>query len=173
MSSRVRHCLGVMVTIVCATGGFAQGRTQPDVHSIAQRTTVLIAKGDSYLENAVTTMIVEKLSGRAITVVTVDLKTLSTTVPAEYGAVVVFNAVKSSRLNRSVRKFLHRFTATNRSLESNMLICTVHGNLWNSENSTVDAVAGATKTLDPPVVANRIVKRIDEVLAAIEIPGRE
>jgi len=156
----------VVTIVVGAQYNFAQYSTQTDtslMHDTAHHTTVVIVKGNSYLEDLVTKIIIDSLSRRRVDVSTIDLKNLNNAVPAKYGTVVVFNAVKSSKLTRPVRKFIDQGADVYGNPASKVLICTVHGNLWNPKNATVDAVTGATKTLDPKGIALNILKMIDTV----------
>jgi hypothetical protein len=164
----------VVTIVVGVQYNFAQNLTETDtslLHDTTHHTTVVIAKGNSYLENVVTKIIIDSLHSKRIDVSTIDFKNLNDEVSAKCGTVVVFNAVKSSKLTRPVRKFIDKGADEYGNPASNVLICTVHGNLWNPKNATVDAVTGATKTLDPKGIALIILNRIDTVFTGNQRSG--
>jgi hypothetical protein len=174
MNSRALLFAWGITIIVYAQYNFAQYSTQTDtvaMHDTTHSRAVLIVKGNSYLENAVTKVIIDSLSRKRIDVNTIDLKTLNNAATAKYRTVVVFDAVKSSKLTRPVREFVDQSTDEYGNPASNVLICTVHGNLWNPKNATVDAIAGATRTLNPKVIAYNILKRIDTVFSGGQQSG--
>jgi hypothetical protein len=157
------RCFGTLIVVLSMYSYSEESTIIPEpskTNSKQQARSVLIAKGNSYLENAVTGIIMDSLLRRSVNGHTIDLKTLKTVTPGKYDAVVIFNAVKSSKLPRSVQMFIKRTPAPGKNPTSNVLICTVRGNRWNPETPPVDGVAGATQTLNINEVAGNVLKLI-------------
>jgi len=55
---------------------------------------------------------------------------------------------------------------------SNILICTVYGDLWNPKKASMDAVTGPTKTIKPMVIAGKIMQRLDTVFSRMPTSGK-
>jgi hypothetical protein len=153
-----------IILVVSAMSLFARNTTTTDTSvssKVKQRKAVLIVKGNSYLENAIAKIIIDSLSRRGIDVRTTDLKTVSSAVPAEFVTILVFSAIKSSNIRDQIREFIKGVNDVDGDPVSNILICTVHGDVWEPKKSTVDAVTGATRTLDPGDIAKKIMKQIN------------
>jgi menaquinone-dependent protoporphyrinogen IX oxidase len=136
---------------------------QPDSSLSSPKTTrnILIAKGDSYLENTVAAMIVDSLSTTGTTVTIIPLKDLNKQNRQDYTVVVLFNAVKRGQINSAVSKYIK--TTENYGTESTLLICNVLGEKWKGKETSMDAVTTATKTLNPEPVASRVLANIRSV----------
>jgi menaquinone-dependent protoporphyrinogen IX oxidase len=137
---------------------------QPDSSMTSPITprNILIAKGDSYLENTVAAMIVDSLSTSGTTVTIIPLNDLNKQNRLDYTVVVLFNAVKRGQINSAVNKYIK--TTENYGTLSNLLICNVLGEKWKGKEASMDAVTTATKTLNPEPVASRVLANIRSVL---------
>lgn len=118
---------------------------------------VLIVKNDTYLENAVSKIIADSLAQKGFTVKIVSLESLKDEQPGAYGASIIFSAIRSSKMSPIVRSYARALGAT----QSNIMVCTVYGGQWMSDQTKADAVAAATKTLNPAEVAGRIIHRFE------------
>lgn len=173
--SNQSHCRswGIIIAVVSISvfSGDTAKTAIPNSPNPEQSRVVLIAKGNSYLENAVTGIISDSLSRRLIKVRTSDLKSLKNAIPSTYNVVVIFNAVAASKLVTPVRNFIERSGDPGKNPTSNVLICTVYGNRWDPENAPVDGVAGATQTLNIKAVANKVLNLIYTSLNINTNPG--
>jgi hypothetical protein len=145
-------------------GGNAWSQSGSDSAAQAARTvpdTVLIAKGNSYLENAVARIVVDSLQRKGVRVKIVSVKTIRSYDPRAYRAAVIFSGVRSGRTADSVREFVLRSSDPN----SKILISTVYGEPWQDGGQSGDAVAAATRTLRPETIAVRILGFINRTLA--------
>jgi hypothetical protein len=119
---------------------------------------VLVVKGNSYLENAVTKIIMDHLAGQGITVKQIVLEKLSKENYGAYRAILVFNAIRASgQLDPIARAFIN---SKSDHPSSNIMICTVYGEKWHGKGPTIDAVSAATKTLNPEMLAQKILSGI-------------
>jgi len=115
---------------------------------------VLVVKGNSYLENAVTKIITDRLAGQNVTVKQIALANLSKENYGAYRAVLIFNAIRASgQVDPIARAFIN---SKSDHPSSNIMICTVYGERWHGKAPTVDAVSAATKILNPEMVAQKI-----------------
>ena len=145
--------LMVMVVAFAAQLSAAQGDTTAYRDTTAPR-TVLIVKGDSYMENAVTKILKDSLGRQGVTVETARIKKLSSKNSADYTAIIVFSAIKASgQLDPVVRRYME---TKGNDPTSNIMVCTVIGEKWSGAAEKEDAVSAATKTLNPVVVAAKI-----------------
>jgi hypothetical protein len=119
---------------------------------------VLIAKGNSYLENAVAAMINDSLTAQGRQVTIIDLKKINNQNRGEFKVVVLFNAIKASTIGPTVSKFVR--STEDYGSGSNLLICNVYGDKWENKPSDVSAVTSATKTLKPGLVASKVLANI-------------
>lgn len=119
---------------------------------------VLIVKANTYLENMVAGALTDSLAKRGITVETISISKLDKKNQAEYSTIIVFSALKASgQLDPIIKRYI---SAKSSGPVSNIMICTVYGEKWAGiPRKTTDAVSAATKTLDPTVVANRILEK--------------
>ena len=115
---------------------------------------VLVVKGNSYLENAVTKIIADRLSQQGISVKQIALTKLPKENYGAYRAILIFHAIQASGLLDPIaRDFI---ASKSSSPSSNIMICTVFGEKWQGKKSSVDAVSAATKTFNPEMVAQKI-----------------
>jgi hypothetical protein len=119
--------------------------------------SVLLVKGDSYLERAVGKIVIDSLTHQGYSVKTIRHNSLTSENSAAYYITIIFNGVKSSELIAPVREYVN----SRGKAPSNALISTVYGEQWRKNKPTVDAVASATKTLDPELVAAKIIAYVD------------
>jgi hypothetical protein len=143
--------------------------TPAPVDTLARK-TVMIATGGSYLENAVVKILADSLSHRGIPIKTTDLQGLSQESSTSYAAVLVFGAVTPEKLVDPVNKFASG--VLDGGMASNILFCTVYGDLWDPKKATIDAVTGPTKTLKPIVIAGKIMERLNRVFDRMPAPGK-
>jgi hypothetical protein len=123
---------------------------------------VLIAKGNSYLENAVSAIIKDSLAAWKYDVTVISDRMLNKQDRRDYQAIILFRAIKSAALGPVSRKFVESLGKS--TAESNLLICTVFGEKWKSGDQGADAVASATKTLRPGIVAAKILAEVRLIL---------
>jgi hypothetical protein len=128
---------------------------------------ILLARGNSYLENAVSGIIVDSLFRRGYSVTVLDVKSLVNEDPNVYRASIIFNGVISSRLFEPVAGYTSNF----KDRESNILICTAYGERWDGKKVEPDAVTAATKSLDPAEVTAKVLKNIYDILGKGPSPG--
>jgi DNA-binding response OmpR family regulator len=128
-------------------------------NKIERPAKVLIVHENSYLENAVTAILSDSLSLRGFAIKTISSALLNNEQSESYAATIIFNAVKASGLSGEVRSFARTLATA----QSNILICTVRGEEWKSGKLMTDAVAAATKTLNPGVIAARIIGLFDSL----------
>jgi hypothetical protein len=119
---------------------------------------ILIAKTDTYLENTVAALISDSLSSPSCIVTSIPLRTLSRQNRRDFTVIVLFNAVKQGQINSAVNKYIR--STENSQTPSNLLICTVYGEKWKGKETAADAVTTATKTLNPVLVAARVLTNI-------------
>ena len=121
---------------------------------------VLLVKDDSYLENAVGKIVIDSLTQKGFYVRTVRQNSLESENPGTYRITIVFNGVKSSGLTSAVKNYAD---AMGRA-KSNLLISTVFGDAWEKKGGTVDAIATATKSLNPQAVAEKILVNVNKLI---------
>ena len=131
---------------------FAQNTPEAPADSNSLK-RVLMVKNDSYLETAVGKIIIDSLTRKGFSVKTIRQNSLINENSGAYSVIMIFNAIKPSGLTAPVKQFMN---ATNKS-QSNVLISTVYGEPWNKNKKSVDAVASATKTLNPEMVAAKLI----------------
>jgi len=119
---------------------------------------ILIAKTDTYLENAVAALISDSLSSPTCVVTSIRLQDLGKQNRQDYDVIVVFNAIKRGQINSAVHKYIQ--TTENYGTRSDLLICNVYGERWKGKETAEDAVTTATKTLNPDPVASRVLANI-------------
>jgi hypothetical protein len=117
---------------------------------------ILIAKGNSYLENTVAALISDSLQEYAIT--TIPLQDLVKQNRRDFTVIIIFNAIKRDKINPVIDKYIK--STENPGTPSNLLICTVYGEQWKGKGASTDAVTSATKTLNPELVAARVLANI-------------
>ncbi len=122
--------------------------------------TVLIVKDDSYMENAVSQILSDSLIAKGFTITTLNMESLKSEEPGSYRASIIFNAIHSSKITGVVRSFARALSAE----QSNILICTVTGETWKEGKPLVDAVASATKNLNPVNVAGKILMYFNRIV---------
>jgi hypothetical protein len=124
---------------------------------------VLIAKSDSYLENAVSAILNDSLSLRGFSIKIIPLESLERQRSGNYRATIVMNAIQSSKEQRVVRAYTRALGAD----QSKILVFTVYGEEWKTGKIVGDAVAQATKKLNPAAIAAKILSRL-EAMAEIK-----
>jgi hypothetical protein len=150
--------------LVLASGVFpvmAGGQSAAGADSTAPSRGVLIVKRDSYLENTVSAIVKDSLSAKGFSVKIISPESLKDEQPADYRAAIVMSAIQSSKKNDIERSWARRFGAG----QSNVIIFTVYGEEWKNGKAVGDAVAGATKKLNPAVVAAGLLERIGAIVA--------
>jgi|GEM_PF-2659870 hypothetical protein len=123
---------------------------------------VLIATASSYLENAVSAIVKDSLRARGYEVTIADNGALAGLDRRRYRAVILFSAVKQSKLTRTASKFMRSQIGPGE--ESNMLVCNVLGEPWDGADERVSGIASATKRVDPAEIAARVVANFDNVV---------
>jgi hypothetical protein len=121
---------------------------------------VLLVKDDSYLENAVGKILKDTLTQKGFVVKTIKQSALTNENSGAYRAIIIFNAVKSSGLSAPERQFMN---ASGRA-QTNVLISSVYGQPWDKNKQSVDAVASATKNLNPEKVAATIIDYVNSII---------
>jgi hypothetical protein len=143
-----------VVVVACTTQLFSAPNDSIVSDKTAVPRKVLIVKGDSYLENAVTKILLDSLGRKNITVETARIKKWSNENSASYTAIIVFSAIKVSKQSDPLtRKYM---STKSNDPTSNVMVCTVYGEKWDNTSEKVDAVSAATKTLKPPFIASNI-----------------
>jgi hypothetical protein len=142
---------------------FASVDTTDTLKSSATSRTVLIAKSDSYLENAVSAILSDSLSLRGFSIKLVSSESLEKERSGIYRAIIVMNAIQSSKLQNIERDFKRALGAQ----QSKILVFTVYGEEWKTGKIIGDAVAQATKKLNPAAIAAKILSRL-EAMAEIK-----
>jgi hypothetical protein len=134
--------------------------SQPDsAVSVSDGTVrILIAKGNSYMENTVAALISDSLPSPAYSVTAIPLQDLPKQNRQDFSVIVLFNAIKRDQINSAVNKYIK--TTENYGTRSNLLICTVYGERWKGKEAAEDAITTATKTLNPGSVASRVLANI-------------
>jgi hypothetical protein len=130
---------------------------------------VLIVKGDSYLENAVSAILKDSLSVKRFAVKIIPLASLKSEQPSNYRATIIMNAVHTSKVSGIVRSYARAQGAGH----SNILICTVYGEEWKTGKTLSDAVTAATKTITPSHVAAKIVSLFTTVTQPPKPPPQQ
>jgi hypothetical protein len=149
-----------LATALVAGSAFAQ----PDSGAFGKQppAKILIAKTDTYLENTVATLISDSLSSPDCIVTTIPLSKLVEQNRQDFTIIILFNAVKRDKINPAIDKYIK--TTENPGTPSNLLICTVYGEKWMGKETATDAVTSATKTLNPELVASRVIANIRFIL---------
>lgn len=127
----------------------------PSLSAKVKSNKILLAKKGSYLENAVSRIIVDSLSSRGFIVNIIDVKSLADQDPNQYRASIIFSGIEGSRLFEPVTQYKSNLSLS----RSNILICRVNGELWDDGKQGVDAVAAATRIFDPPTIALKILRK--------------
>jgi hypothetical protein len=121
---------------------------------------VLILKGNSYLENAVTKIISDSLHHHGFNLSTDDWKKAGHYPPSKYRAILIFSSIKANQtLDPQIEGYLDSKGVAD---AQNILVFSVHGRLWPDSTRTiysVDAITAATRTLDPIKISNQIVQQ--------------
>jgi hypothetical protein len=135
-------------------------QNSPDQAEKSSFKRVLLVKDDSYLENAVGKIVIDSLTQKGFFVRTVRPNSLESENPGTYRITIVFNGIKSSDLTAAIKNYAD---AMGRA-KSNLLISTVFGDAWEKNNGTVDAIAAATKSLNPHAVAEKILANVNKFI---------
>ena len=123
---------------------------------------ILIAKGDSYLENTVAAMLIDSCASVDMSATAIALGGLDAANRQEYDVVVVFSAIKRGRISAEVNKYIT--TTKQYGTHSNLLICNVFGENVGGRETSTDAVTTATKILSPEPIVSRILANIRLIL---------
>ena len=138
----------------------AMAQNSPDQAEKNSFKRVLLVKDDSYLENAVGKIVIDSLTHNGFYVRTVRQNSLESENPGAYRITIVFNGVKSSDLTAPIKNYADAMGGT----KSNLLISTVFGDAWEKNKGTVDAIAAATKSLNPNAVAEKILANVNKLI---------
>jgi hypothetical protein len=122
--------------------------------------SVLIVKEDTYLETAVGKILIDTLTRKGFVVKTIRQSFLINENSGAYRVIIIFNAVKSSDLSAPERQFMN---ASGRA-QTNVLISSIYGEPWDKNKQSVDAVASATKNLNPEMVAATIITYVNSII---------
>lgn len=122
--------------------------------------SVLLVKEDTYLETAVGKILIDSLTQKGFTVKTISQNSLPNENSGAYRVIIIFNAIKPSGLTAPVKQFMN---ATNKA-QSNVLISTVYGEPWFKNKQSEDAVATATKTLNPETLAAKLLAYVNSII---------
>jgi hypothetical protein len=141
----------------CATTCFSQTGSVTDPDAIPER--VLVVMGNSYMEKAVSSIVKDSLTARGYGVDIVSKRKLNSQDKLNYRAVILFSAILAADLAEDAKKLIRSQEGAGR--ESNLLICTTYGEKWDTQKQNVSAVASATKTLKPEIVARKILSNFD------------
>jgi hypothetical protein len=153
---------------VCGTIGVNLAAGAPSDSTAAIPNNVLIAMGASYLENAVSTIVKDSLGAAGYGVTIINAKNLNRQERRDFAAIILFNAVKSRELTQIARKFVKSIEGS--PAESNLLICSVFGERWDNNTQGVNAVASATKTLNPNIMAGKVLAEVRLILGKNKKP---
>ena len=127
--------------------------------AISSRSVLLVKEG-TYLETAVGKILIDSLTQKGFTVKTISQNSLPNENSGAYRVIIIFNAIKPSGLTAPVRQFMD---ATNKA-QSNVLISTVYGEPWFKNKQSADAVATATKTLNPEMLAAKLLVYVNSII---------
>jgi len=147
------------LVLFLASPCLAQTDSSQHVDSLPPR--VLIAMGPSYLENAVSAIVKDSLRARGYEVAIVNNSVLGGQDRRLYRALILFSAVKESKLTRTAQKLMRSQEGPGE--ESNMLVCDVLGEPWKGGREAVSGVASATKRVKPEDIAVRVVANFDSI----------
>jgi hypothetical protein len=159
MMERVRFLkLSRRLTVALISVGAFMAYAQTDSlrSSAPVSDSVLIAKSDTYLENAVAAILTDSLNRRGLKVRTIDIRKVNRPGTDDYRTIIVFNGVKSNDLVAPVRSLMTSSAAR----RAKVLISMVYGERWDGSQGAVDAFTAATKTLQPNVIARRILRSL-------------
>jgi hypothetical protein len=155
-----RQCAtAILVPALLLLPVFAGADTTGYFESSASPQSVLIVQKDSYLENAVSAIVKDSLSARGFSIKIISPESLKDEKPTNYRATIIMSAIQSSKIRGVVRSYARALDAE----QSNILIFSVYGEEWKTNKVIGDAVAGATKKLNPANVAAKILERIDSI----------
>lgn len=140
---------------------FVFAQNNPDIQTEkSPPKNVLLVRGDSYLETAVGRILIDSLARKGFTVKTIGQKSLNSENSGGYRVIIIFNALKSAGLTAPVKKLID---ATSKA-QSNVLISTVYGEPWDKNKQSADAVATATKTLNPEILAVKLLTYVNSIV---------
>jgi hypothetical protein len=143
----------------CAAACFSQIGSAAKPDTVAEK--VLISSGNSYMEKAVSSIVKDSLAARGYTVDIVSKRNLNSQDRRNYRVIILFGAVRAADLSEAAKRFVRSLEGTGSA--SNLLICTIYGERWDTEKQDVNAVASATKTLKPDVVAGKILSNFNAI----------
>jgi menaquinone-dependent protoporphyrinogen IX oxidase len=149
-----------LLTAVLASSAFCQ--TDSVRSPGASKVRILLAKGNSYMENEVAAIVKDSLTDRGCEVVIVPLKQLNGQNPREFKATILFHSVKSSGLSPAAKEFVK--LNEEYGTQSNLLVCNVLGEKWENKDQEEASVTSATKTLKPSAVASKILANLSSIL---------
>jgi hypothetical protein len=121
---------------------------------------VLLVKEDSYLETAVGKILIDSLTRKGFSIKTINPKSLKNENSGAYRAIILFNAIKSSGLISPVRQLMNATSGA----QTNVLISTIYGEPWDKNKHSEDAVAAATKSLNPELVAAKLLAHFNMII---------
>ena len=156
-TNAVRRSLELLFMVIFQV---VMAQNSPDQAEKNSFKRVLLVKDDSYLENAVGKIVIDSLTQKGFYVRTVRPNSLESENPGTYRITIVFNGVKSSDLTAAIKNYAD---AMGRA-KSNLLISTVFGDAWEKNKGTVDAIAAATKSLNPQAVADKILANVNKFI---------
>jgi|GEM_PF-3058431 hypothetical protein len=155
----VLAALAALLFVFFAHRLFAQNDSSGFDKAISSR-NVLLVKEDTYLETAVGKILIDSLARKGFQVKTISQSSLLKENSGAYRVIMIFSAIKSSGLTAPVKKFMN----SNSGTPSNVLISSVYGEPWNKYKKSVDAVASATKTLNPEMVAAKLIAYFNGII---------
>ena len=122
--------------------------------------SVLIIKGNSYLENAVAKILSDSLLNRGFQVKYGDVAHADRESAGKFTTTMIFNAIKK---DQNIDPIVQRYIDSKNGGSSNILIFTVYGATNNSTSKEADAITAATKSLNPVVIAVRIMSTFNSI----------
>jgi hypothetical protein len=155
----VLTALAALLFVFIAHRLFAQNDSSGFDKAISSR-SVLIVKENSYLETAVGKILIDTLTQKGFHLKTISQSSLPNENSGAYRIIIILNAIKPSGLTAPVKQFMN---ATNKA-QSNVLISTVYGEPWFKNQQSEDAVATATKTLNPEMLAAKLLAYVNSII---------
>jgi hypothetical protein len=138
-----------------------------------ERACLLIAKGPSGLEYNVAAEIKEHFENRGCSVETTESKKTPRFNLTTYRAVLVFDAVKKSRLTPPGRRILEQSERSEEDSRPIVFVSTISGRRWEGAKTKVDAVSAASDPGSAERIARRLIPQLQAILADTSATGNE
>ena len=138
-----------------------------------QGTCLLIAKGPSGLEYNVAAAIREHFESRGCSVETTESNRTPRSKLSSYKAILVFNAVKESRLSGPGQRILEQSRRSEAGAHPVVFVSTIGGRRWEGAKTKVDAVSAASDPGSAERIARRLIAQLQTILADSAAAGSE